>query len=274
MFVLEIYLRVLFYYAYTPICIVQFSKFRAKLYSRMSFMSNNFFRFKQFIVYQDLCAMKVGTDGVLLGAWVNVSDCNNVLDIGTGTGLVAMMMAQRNPKAKVDALDIYEGCVMQAQQNVSNSPFAQHIDVQHNSFQAFALHTHKKYDLIVSNPPYFQNALKSPDLSRTQARHNDSLSFFDILSAGAPLLLEGGRIALILPHEFKQMALDHAGTVDLFANRITNVFALPHKPAKRLLIEFGASEMKCVEDDLIIELGRHQYSDEFNALTAEYYLDR
>lgn len=237
-------------------------------------MSNNFFRFKQFIVYQDLCAMKVGTDGVLLGAWVNVSDCDDLLDIGTGTGLVAMMMSQRNPKAKVDALEIDKGCVMQAKQNVSSSPFAQHIDVQHSSFQDFASQTHKKYDLIVSNPPYFQNALKSPDLSRNHARHNDSLSFFDILSAGAPLLSEGGRIALILPHEFKQTILNHAAAVGLFANRITNVFALPHKPAKRLLIEFGITEMECVEDDLIIELGRHQYSEAFKALTEEYYLDR
>lgn len=237
-------------------------------------MSNNFFRFKQFTVFQDQCAMKVGTDGVLLGAWTNVADCNHVLDIGTGTGLIALMLTQRNLKTEIDALDIDEGCIVQAQQNISRSPFAERIDVQQISFQKFAQHTDNTYNLIVSNPPYFLNALKSPHLSRNQARHNDSLSFLDILSSGVPLLSEGGRIALILPHEFKQTVLDHAAKVQLFANRITNVFPLPHKPAKRLLIEFGATEKECVEDDLIIETSRHQYSDEFNALTRGFYLDR
>ncbi|NLC50090.1 MAG: methyltransferase [Bacteroidales bacterium] len=237
-------------------------------------MSNNFFRFKQFTVFQDLCAMKVGTDGVLLGSWVEVSACNHILDVGTGTGLVALMIAQRNQKASIDGLDIDEGCVTQAKQNIDSSPFASRIDVQHVSFQDFAQHADKKYDLIVSNPPYFQNALKSPTLSRNHARHNDSLSFFEILSAGAPLLSEEGRIALILPHEFKQTILDHATTMQLFANRITNVFPLPHKPAKRLLIEFGVIKSECVEDELIIEHSRHQYTDDFNALTKEFYLDR
>lgn len=237
-------------------------------------MSNNFFKFKQFTVFQDQCAMKVGTDGVLLGAWAQVSSCNHILDIGTGTGLVALMLAQRSPKTLIDALDIDEGCVLQALQNVSQSPFAQHIDVYQISFQDFAQHTIKKYDLIVSNPPYFQNALKSPNRSRNHARHNDALSFFDILSEGVHLLSEVGRIALILPHEFKQTILDYAATVQLFANRITNVYPLPHKPVKRLLIEFGVKGKDCVEDDLTIELSRHQYSDEFNALTKEFYLDR
>ena len=237
-------------------------------------MSNNFFRFKQFTVFQDHCAMKVGTDGVLLGAWTGVEGCNHVLDIGTGTGLVALMLAQRNSKAKIDALDIDEGCIMQAQQNISRSLFAERIHVQQVSFQYFAQHTDSKYNLIVSNPPYFQNALKSPHLSRNHARHNDSLSFFDILSSSVSLLSEGGRIALILPHEFKQTVLDHAAKVQLFATRITNVFPLPHKPAKRLLIEFAKTEVDYVEDNLTIELSRHQYSDEFNALTKEFYLDR
>lgn len=237
-------------------------------------MSNIFFKFKQFTVFQDQCAMKVGTDGVLLGAWAEVSGCNQVLDIGTGTGLVALMLAQRNPAAIIHALDIDEGCVMQAQQNISYSPFNQRIEVRQISFQDFAQHADQKYDLIVSNPPYFQNALKSPHLSRNHARHNDSLSFYDILTEGSALLAEGGRIALILPHEFKQLILELAATVQLFATRITNVFPLHHKPAKRLLIELGRKEIDCVEDDLIVELSRHQYSDAFNALTHEFYLDR
>lgn len=235
-------------------------------------MSNNFFKFKLFTVFQDHCAMKVGTDGVLLGAWAQVARCNYVLDIGTGTGLVAMMLAQRNLLSMIDAIDIDEGCVKQAQQNVAHSPFAKHIDVLQSSFQDFAQQNNKKYDLIVSNPPYFQNALKSPNSLRNYARHNVTLSFFEIIIEGASLLTDGGHIALILPHEFMQAVLDCAAKVNLFANRITNVFPLPDKPAKRLLVEFGKSEVECIEDDLIIELSRHQYSNDFNALTKDFYL--
>ncbi len=237
-------------------------------------MSNNFFRFKQFTVFQDHCAMKVGTDGVLLGAWVRVNKCGNVLDIGTGTGLIALMIAQRNSIADIDAIDIDEGSVMQTQQNVILSSFAKRINVQHVSFQDFTAKLNKKYDLIVSNPPYFQNALKSPSLSRTYARHNDSLSFFEIISKGAPLLAEGGRIDLILPYEFKQTVLTHAAAVNLFAHRITNVFPTPHKFPKRLLVEFGKDEVVCLEENLIIEHARHQYTDEFKLLTKDFYLDR
>ena len=235
-------------------------------------MSNNFFRFKQFTVFQEHCAMKVGTDGVLLGAWANVTDCKHILDIGTGTGLIALMLAQRNTNALIDAIDIDEGCVLQAQQNVKRSPFAHQIDIKRKSFQKYATKTDLRYGLIVSNPPYFQNALKSPCSSRTHARHTDSLSFFEIISQGSSLLSEKGRIALILPHEFKQQLLEHASTVNLFAARITNVCPLPHKPPKRLLIELGRNQTGCVEDNLTIELSRHHYTDEFIALTKEFYL--
>ncbi|HZJ79859.1 MAG TPA: methyltransferase [Dysgonamonadaceae bacterium] len=237
-------------------------------------MSNNFFRFKQFTVFQDHCAMKVGTDGVLLGAWTDVFESSKVLDIGTGTGLIALMIAQRNCEAVIDAIDIDEGCVVQAGQNISGSPFAHRINVQHASFQNIAQQEDKNYDLIVSNPPYFQNALKSPCISRNTARHNDSLSFFEIISLGVSLLSESGRIALILPYEFKQAVLEHAATVNLFASRITNVHPLPHKPAKRLLIELQKIKTDCIEDNLTIELSRHRYSKEFEALTQEFYLER
>ena len=237
-------------------------------------MSNNFFRFKQFTVFQDCCAMKVGTDGVLLGAWAEAYKRNNVLDVGTGTGLIALMIAQRNTSAIIDAIDIDEGCVMQAKNNVFESPFSNRIDVQKSSFQDFAARSYNKYDLIVSNPPYFHNSLKSPNLHRNYARHTDSLSFYEIISDGVSLLTESGSISLILPYEFKTSVLMHAKTVGLFAKRITNVFPLPHKPAKRFLIEFGMSDTECVEDNLIVELSRHKYTDEYNALTNEFYLQK
>ena len=237
-------------------------------------MSNNFFRFKQFTVFQDCCAMKVGTDGVLLGAWAEAYKRNNVLDVGTGTGLIALMIAQRNTNATIDAIDIDEGCVMQAKRNVFESPFSNRVDVQKSSFQDFAARNDNKYDLIVSNPPYFHNSLKSPNLHRNYARHTDSLSFYEIISEGVSLLTESGHISLILPYEFKTSVLMHAKTVGLFAKRITNVFPLPHKPAKRFLIEFGMSDTECVEDNLIVELSRHKYTDEYNALTNEFYLQK
>ena len=237
-------------------------------------MSNNFFRFKQFTVFQDCCAMKVGTDGVLLGAWAEAYKRNNVLDVGTGTGLIALMIAQRNTNATIDAIDIDEGCVMQAKRNVFESPFSNRVDVQKSSFQDFAARNDNKYDLIVSNPPYFHNSLKSPNLHRNYARHTDSLSFYEIISEGVSLLTESGCISLILPYEFKTSVLMHAKTVGLFAKRITNVFPLPHKPAKRFLIEFGMSDTECVEDNLIVELSRHKYTDEYNALTNEFYLQK
>ena len=237
-------------------------------------MANSFFRFKQFTVFQENCAMKVGTDGVLLGAWAGVGENKYILDIGTGTGLVAMMLAQRNANAMVKAIDIDTSCISQSQQNIACSPFSHQIDVEEMLFQEFAVAQNMHYNLIVSNPPFFQNSLKSPCTSRNHARHTDSLSFYEVISLGAHLLSEDGRIALILPYEYKQPILEHAATVSLFANRITNVFPLPHKPAKRLLVEFGSTKTECIEADLTIELDRHQYTREFIALTNEFYLDK
>lgn len=235
-------------------------------------MSNVFFKFKQFTVFQDLSAMKVGTDGVLLGAWTNVDKCNKALDIGTGSGLLALMIAQRNAKIMIDAIDIDKGSIMQARQNIIHSPFYHCIEVHHKSFQDLIEQADKRYDLIISNPPYFQNALKSPNLSRSNARHDDTLSFYEILSKGMAFLTDNGRVALILPHEFKEAVLLHATTEGFYVHRILNVFSVAHKPPKRLLIELGRSEVKCVEEDLIIERGRHQYTDDFKLLTKDFYL--
>lgn len=237
-------------------------------------MSNIFFKFKQFTILQDQCAMKVGTDGVLLGAWTNVDNCHQILDIGTGTGLIALMLSQRNPKAIIDAIDIDKQCFVQAQQNVAYSIFADRVNVQNISFQEFLQHADKKYDLIVSNPPYFHNSLKSPSLSRSHARHTSSLYFLEIISQGISLLTDNGRLALILPYEFKQTLLEHASTLNIFTKRITNVFPLPHKPAKRLLIELSKAEVEFVEENITIELARHQYSETFKELTQDFYLDR
>lgn len=239
-------------------------------------MSNIFFKFKQFVIFQDQCSMKVGTDGVLLGAWVNIEGCSHVLDIGTGTGLISLMIAQRSQKAIIDAIDIDHDCLEQALQNVADSPFAQRISVQKSSFQEFVQCADLKYDLIVSNPPFFRNALKSPNQNRNFARHDNTLSFTHIIAQSSALLNDKGRLAIILPHDCKQQILEEAPKANLSASRITNVFPLPHKPAKRILIELIKDESTsvCIEDNLIIELTRHQYSEDFKKLTHDFYLDR
>ena len=225
-------------------------------------------------MFQDQCAMKVGTDGVLLGAWVDVNGSNHILDIGTGTGLIALMLAQRNKNAQIKTIDIDENCVLQAQQNVASSPFSKRIEIEHKSFQEYANESQQKFDLIVSNPPFFQNSLKSPNSSRNFARHDSTLSFIDIIAEGSLLLKDRGRLAFVLPYDFKQQVLDEALKANLVVHRMTNVFPLPHKPAKRLLIELGKDDAERVESNLTIELCRHCYSDEFMALTKEFYLDR
>ncbi|MFM2293328.1 MAG: hypothetical protein RIS29_3141, partial [Bacteroidota bacterium] len=154
-------------------------------------MANPFFRFKQFTVFHDRCAMKVGIDGVLLGCWTNVADTSMVLDIGTGTGLIALMIAQRTD-AHIDAIDIDEGAFEQAMINVQASPWSSRLNVVLSSLQDFV--SDKKYDLIVSNPPYFINSLKNPDEQRTTARHTDSLTHEELIDQCIPKLTEGGRI--------------------------------------------------------------------------------
>ena len=220
--------------------------------------------------------MKVGTDGVLLGAWADVSASNNILDVGTGTGLISMMLAQRNNNSNILAIDIDNECTNQAIHNVAQSPFAHQINIQRISFQDYLSSSKKRFDLIISNPPYFQNALKSPDLSRNYARHDNTLSYADIIAGGESLLNKGGRIALILPFDLKQKVIDDAAKVYLSPCRITNVFPLSHKPAKRILIEFvkGGFSAPCIENNLVIETSRHQYSEEYKLLTKDFYLDK
>ncbi|MEE0972800.1 MAG: methyltransferase, partial [Paludibacteraceae bacterium] len=160
-------------------------------------MRNSFFRFKQFTVYQDRCAMKVGTDGVLLGVLADVSKATRILDIGTGTGLIALMLAQRQKDAHVDAIEIDEQAAQQAQENIAQSPFC-YIHVHTTALQAY--NSTQPYDLIVSNPPYFVDSLKAPNAARNLARHTDSLSFADLLQGAERLLHNDGCFWVILPH--------------------------------------------------------------------------
>jgi len=215
--------------------------------------------------------MKVGTDGVLLGAWVNVSG-DNILDIGTGTGLISLMMAQRNEKAVIDAIDIDSDAVSQAKDNIENSPFGNRINSWNASLQEFSSKAEKRYDVIVSNPPFFVQSLKSPNKERSLARHTDSLPVADLIGLSASLLSQAGRISFIYPFDYKEELIKLAEQYKLSVSRITNVFPTPDSVPKRILIELSKEEVTPIENDLIIEKARHVYSDGFTALLKDFYL--
>lgn len=172
-------------------------------------MPGTSFAFKQFIIKQDKCAMKVGTDAVLLGAWVIPNGSKQILDIGTGTGVVALMLAQKT-EAHIDAIDIDENAFIQAKQNVSESKFANQVSVIHSSLQDYSKITSNKYNLIVTNPPYFEQSLKSSDEQRSFARHADVLPFEELIEGVTKLLDQKGKFCLILPtleaEKFRAMA--------------------------------------------------------------------
>lgn len=236
-------------------------------------MSNSFFEFKKFKVFHDRCAMKVGTDGVLLGSWACLNnDVKYILDIGTGSGLLSLMLAQRTiDKVQIDAIDIDEGAVIQTLFNIKQSGFS-NIDANHISLHELVEKSSKKYDLIVSNPPFFTSSLKSPDSQRNLARHDESLTLRDLLSLSKRILSKTGLLVFIYPFDEKQNILTESEKNGLSVKRITNVCPTPTSKPKRVLIEL--SELPClkIEDDLIIEQSRHVYSTEFTALVKDFYL--
>jgi len=235
-------------------------------------MPNPYFQFKKFTIYHDRCAMKVGTDGVLLGAWVNVTGMEKVLDVGTGTGLVALMMAQRNSNLSIDAIDIDTEAIGQAKENVKNSPFQDQIKCYSQSLQDFSVNCNQKYDLIVSNPPYFVQSLKSPENTRTLARHTDSLPIGEFIKISSGMLSVQGRIALVYPHNETGKILSFAEENGLYVSEQVNVFPKPDSLPKRILIELVKEQVPMEESSLTIEKDRHIYSDEFVELVKNYYL--
>lgn len=230
------------------------------------------FQFKQFTVYQDHCAMKVGTDGVLLGAWTDCENAQRILDIGTGTGLLALMLAQRC-SAKIAAIEIDESAVIQAKENVQNSPWANCINILHSSFQDFCNTQTNCYDLIVSNPPFFENALKSPLEKRTIARHTDKLKLTEILEGSKKLLSKQGNLNLILPYKEGLLLIEEAKQCGFYCRRKTTVFPRKDSAAKRILLCFKLEPCLCEESELTIEIDkRHQYTEAYKELTKDYYL--
>lgn len=216
--------------------------------------------------------MKVGVDGVTLGAWADVSKTHNILDIGTGSGLIALMLAQRS-NALIDAIDIDSNAVIQASENVRKSPWANRINVSQTSFQDYSAAATKKYDLIVSNPPFFNDSLKNPDEYRSIARHTDSLPHKDLLSYAKELLNPEGRISIILPVKEGLSSISFAQTINLNCNKIVYLHPNPHKEAKRVLLEFGCEITKTEISKLTIETNiRQEYTSEYTQMVKDFYL--
>ena len=235
-------------------------------------MGKDSFTFKQFVVRQDRCAMKVGTDGTLLGAWAEMErDDGRVLDIGTGTGLIALMMAQRYPEAKVTGIDIDEMAVSQAVENVQGSPFADRIEVFQADVKAFE--PTGLFDSIVCNPPFFNNALVCPDSHRTQARHTLSLNYQQLIAAAWRLLCDEGVFSVIISNDFFQQLESEAHLAGFFLTRVFGVRTIETKPIKRYLIELRKHpQIELIKKDILIEDAPNVRSEWYRDLTKDFYI--
>jgi len=228
------------------------------------------FRFKQFAIRQENAAMKVGTDGALLGAWCDVSKANNILDIGTGTAIIAMMVAQRNSAAAITAIEIDEKALIDANFNVKNCPWTNRIKIIQSSLQEFT--PTLKFDSIISNPPFFENSLKSNSRSKIKARHTDSLHYSDILNFASIHLSSIGVLHLILPLENAEKCIETAIEGGFYLKRICKVHPVPHKNPHRFVFELTKTATPTITESLIIETGkRHDYSQDYIELTKAFY---
>lgn len=228
------------------------------------------FKFKQFQIFQDKTAMKVGTDGVLLGAWSQLYNGENILDIGTGTGLISLMLAQRFNNSNIDAIELDQDAFLQATENILDSDFKDNIQVQKTSLQDFK--SIKKYDLIVSNPPFFIENERTDFDARKQARQQSTLTFEELLFHSKSLLNVNGVASFIIPYDQEEDFINIGRELKLFPKRILRVKGNQNAPIKRSLLEFCNTECETVFSDLIIEVERHMYTDDYTNLTREFYL--
>ena len=232
------------------------------------------FQFKQFSLEQDRTAMKIGTDGVLLGAWTPVEkNIFSILDIGTGTGIIALMLAQRSSASQIDALEIDENAFEQATDNFENSPWNDRLFCFHAALDEFVEEPEDEYDLIVSNPPFYSEDYKSSNDQRDLARFQDAMPFEDLVEAADLLLSENGIFSVIIPFKEEENFLALAKKYKLFPLKITRVKGTPTTETKRSLLAFSRNENRTLRvDELIIETARHIYTPEYIALTKDFYL--
>ncbi|MBE0390322.1 tRNA1(Val) (adenine(37)-N6)-methyltransferase [Flavobacterium sp. PL002] len=232
------------------------------------------FSFKKFTIDQDRCAMKIGTDGVLLGAWTPIT--NNpfsVLDIGAGTGIIALMLAQRTNAEQIDALEIDEEAYEQAVDNFENSPWSDRLFCFHAGLDEFIEEPEDEYDLIVSNPPFYSEDYKTDNEQRDLARFQDAMPFEDLIEAAAMFLSDDGIFSTIIPFKEEEQFIALAVEAELYPVKITRVKGTPTSEIKRSLLAFSRNKITDIPvDELTIEISRHNYTPEYIALTKDFYL--
>lgn len=234
---------------------------------------NKPFKFKQFEVKQDKCAMKIGTDAVLLGAWASIK--NNpfsILDIGAGTGILALMMAQRCNAELIDAIEIEDGAYEQCVDNFEFSPWGDRLFCYHASLEEFVDDIEDQYDLIISNPPFYSEDYKTEDSQRDLARFSDAMPFNHLIEGVSKLLSEKGIFSVIIPFKEEMVFIELAASFSLYPNRLLRIKGHSTSEFKRSLIEFSFSESELKIDNLIIEKERHQYTEKYTNLTKDFYL--
>ena len=234
------------------------------------------FKFKEFSIHQDKTAMKIGTDAVLLGAWVFLeNEIDSILDVGSGTGIIALMLAQRSFALTIDAVEIDNDAYEQTVTNFENSNWGDRLYCYHSSFQNFAdeiAEEDETYDLIISNPPFYTDEFESKNDARNKARFTTSLSFNELLKGVSKILSKKGKFAVIIPFKEEQGFVKLAKENNLFLNRVCHVKGNPSSAFKRSLLEFSFEEKKLNKENLTIEIKRHQYTDEYINLTKDFYL--
>lgn len=235
-------------------------------------MSNNYFQFKQFRVEQDDTAMKVGTDGVLLGSWAEMPNDGKVLDIGTGTGIVSLMLAQRFYKAQFLGIDIEQNAAQQARSNFNNSPFFTRLDAMHVNFHNFVENYKGKFDAFVCNPPFYKNSLDSGNARRNYARQDDYLNLEELFSGCAKLGKDSFLLSLVFPYDRLDEIYSNARSAGLYVRRRMDIYPKLNAIPNRVLIELANNKCDSVQDKLIIYESDGIYSTQFSEMLQDFYL--
>ena len=233
------------------------------------------FQFKQFTIQQDRCAMKVGTDGVLLGAWCPIDNHPfSVLDIGAGTGIIALMLAQRTNATQIDAIEIDKNAYEQCVENFESSPWGDRLFCFHAGLDECIEEPEDQYDIIISNPPFYSENYKSENEQRDLARFQEAMPFEQLVEAASLLLAENGIFAVIIPFKEEAKFIALCAEAKLYPIKVTRVKGTPNAEIKRSMLAFKRYELPVLTaDELVIETARHQYTVAYRALTKDFYLN-
>jgi tRNA1Val (adenine37-N6)-methyltransferase len=231
------------------------------------------FHFKQFSLTHHRSTMKVGTDAVLLSAWVDLENVNTALDVGTGSGIIALMLAARDVE-KVDAVELDEPSAKEAAENFKNSPFREKLKIHHQDFTTFSeIHEQKAYDLIISNPPFFLNDMRPADTQRKQARHTDSLTYIDLLTGSSKLLKDTGIFSVVLPYQQSRLFMEQAARLGFYIKRELLIFPKPCMEPNRVNLELSKEKpSKPLTEKFIIRQESGHFTDRYIDLLGRYYL--